>query len=31
MGLAPIAGIYQPSYLHARGIAETEKRKVWVF
>ena len=34
MGLGPIQGIYQArflKYLHARGIAETEKRKVWVF
>jgi pyruvate dehydrogenase E1 component len=34
MGLGPIQGIYQArflKYLHARGIADTEKRKVWVF
>ncbi len=34
MGLGPLMGIYQArflKYLHARGIADTEKRKVWVF
>ncbi len=34
MGLGPIMGIYQArflKYLHARGIADTAKRKVWVF
>ena len=34
MGLGPIQGIYQArflKYLHARGIANTEGRKVWVF
>ncbi len=34
MGLGPILGIYQArfmKYLHARGIADTEGRKVWVF
>ncbi|MDE2402801.1 MAG: pyruvate dehydrogenase (acetyl-transferring), homodimeric type [Burkholderiales bacterium] len=34
MGLGPIMGIYQArflKYLHARGIADTSKRKVWVF
>ncbi len=34
MGLGPIQGIYQArylKYLHARGIADTSKRKVWVF
>ena len=34
MGLGPIMGIYQArflKYLHARGIADTEQRKVWVF
>ena len=34
MGLGPIMAIYQArflKYLHARGIADTEKRKVWVF
>ncbi|HXV11728.1 MAG TPA: pyruvate dehydrogenase (acetyl-transferring), homodimeric type [Burkholderiales bacterium] len=34
MGLGPILGIYQArfmKYLHNRGIAETEGRKVWVF
>jgi pyruvate dehydrogenase E1 component len=34
MGLGPIMGIYQArfmKYLHNRGIAETEGRKVWVF
>jgi pyruvate dehydrogenase E1 component len=34
MGLGPIMGIYQArflKYLHARGLADTEKRKVWVF
>jgi len=34
MGLGPIAAIYQArflKYLHARGIANTEGRKVWVF
>ncbi len=34
MGLGPIQGIYQARflrYLHARGIANTEGRKVWVF
>src|SRR6195256_2571601 len=34
MGLGPIMAIYQArfmKYLHARGIANTENRKVWVF
>ncbi|MDB5796759.1 MAG: aceE, partial [Paucimonas sp.] len=34
MGLGPIMAIYQARflrYLHARGIADTEPRKVWVF
>ncbi len=34
MGLGPIMGIYQArfmKYLHNRGIADTENRKVWVF
>jgi pyruvate dehydrogenase E1 component len=34
MGLGPLMGIYQArflKYLHARGLADTEKRKVWVF
>jgi pyruvate dehydrogenase E1 component len=34
MGLGPIEGIYQArflKYLHARGLADTEGRKVWVF
>jgi pyruvate dehydrogenase E1 component len=34
MGLGPIMGIYQArflKYLHARGIADTSRRKVWVF
>ncbi|WP_026075934.1 pyruvate dehydrogenase (acetyl-transferring), homodimeric type [Noviherbaspirillum massiliense] len=34
MGLGPIMAIYQArflKYLHARGIADTEKRKVWAF
>ncbi|MGD8710396.1 MAG: pyruvate dehydrogenase (acetyl-transferring), homodimeric type, partial [Ectothiorhodospiraceae bacterium] len=34
MGLGPIMGIYQArfmKYLHNRGIANTEDRKVWVF
>jgi pyruvate dehydrogenase E1 component len=34
MGLGPLMAIYQArflKYLHARGIADTEKRKVWVF
>ncbi|HUN93378.1 MAG TPA: pyruvate dehydrogenase (acetyl-transferring), homodimeric type [Burkholderiaceae bacterium] len=34
MGLGPIQAIYQArylKYLHARGIAHTEGRKVWVF
>ena len=34
MGLGPLMGIYQArflKYLHARGIANTENRKVWVF
>ncbi len=34
MGLGPIMGVYQArfmKYLHNRGIANTEKRKVWVF
>ncbi|MGE5160196.1 MAG: pyruvate dehydrogenase (acetyl-transferring), homodimeric type [Betaproteobacteria bacterium] len=34
MGLGPIQGIYMArylKYLHARGIANTEGRKVWVF
>jgi pyruvate dehydrogenase E1 component len=34
MGLGPIMSIYQArflKYLHARGIADTAQRKVWVF
>src|SRR5258707_6052729 len=34
MGLGPIQGIYMArflKYLHARGLADTESRKVWVF
>jgi len=34
MGLGPIQAIYQArflKYLHARGIADTANRKVWVF
>ncbi len=34
MGLGPMMAIYQArflKYLHARGIADTEQRKVWVF
>jgi len=34
MGLGPIMAIYQArflKYLHARGIADTSNRKVWVF
>ncbi len=34
MGIGPILGIYQArfmKYLHARGIADTSGRKVWVF
>jgi pyruvate dehydrogenase E1 component len=34
MGLGPIMGIYQArflKYLHNRGIADSSKRKVWVF
>jgi len=34
MGLGPIQGIYQArflKYLHARGLADTARRKVWVF
>jgi pyruvate dehydrogenase E1 component len=34
MGLGPIMAIYQARflrYLHARGIARTDNRKVWVF
>jgi pyruvate dehydrogenase E1 component len=34
MGLGPIQGIYQArflKYLQARGLANTENRKVWVF
>ncbi len=34
MGLGPLMGIYQArfmKYLHNRGIAGTEGRKVWVF
>jgi len=34
MGLGPLMAIYQArflKYLHARGIANTENRKVWVF
>lgn len=34
MGLGPIMGVYQArfmKYLHNRGIANTENRKVWVF
>jgi pyruvate dehydrogenase E1 component len=34
MGLGPMLAIYQArflKYLHARGIADTAKRKVWVF
>jgi pyruvate dehydrogenase E1 component len=34
MGLGPLMAIYQArflKYLHARGIADTAKRKIWVF
>ena len=34
MGLGPLQGIYQArflKYLHARGMADTSNRKVWVF
>ena len=34
MGLGPLMGIYQARflrYLHGRGLADTAKRKVWVF
>ncbi len=34
MGLGPLMAIYQArflKYLHARGIADTSQRKVWVF
>ena len=34
MGLGPLQAIYQArflKYLHARGLANTENRKVWVF
>ena len=34
MGLGPLMGIYQArflKYLHCRGLADTERRKVWVF
>src|SRR5438067_7754275 len=34
MGLGPISAIYQArflKYLHARGLADTAKRKVWAF
>jgi len=34
MGLGPLMAIYQArflKYLHARGIADTSKRKIWVF
>ncbi|HEX8758209.1 MAG TPA: pyruvate dehydrogenase (acetyl-transferring), homodimeric type, partial [Steroidobacteraceae bacterium] len=34
MGLGPILGIYQARflhYLHSRGLAQTARRKVWVF
>jgi len=34
MGLGPLMAIYQArflKYLHARGIANTENRKVWAF
>ena len=34
MGLGPIQAIYQArflKYLHARGLADTSKRKVWAF
>ncbi len=34
MGLGPLMAIYQArflKYLHARGLADTAKRKVWVF
>ncbi|MCZ8293019.1 MAG: pyruvate dehydrogenase (acetyl-transferring), homodimeric type [Hylemonella sp.] len=34
MGLGPIMSIYQArflKYLHARGLADTSQRKVWVF
>jgi pyruvate dehydrogenase E1 component len=34
MGLGPLMGIYQArflKYLHHRGLADTDKRKVWVF
>ncbi len=34
MGLGPMMAIYQArflKYLHARGIADTANRRVWVF
>ena len=34
MGLGPLMGIYQArflKYLHCRGLADTENRKIWVF
>jgi len=34
MGLGPLMAIYQArflKYLHARGIAKTDNRKVWAF
>ncbi|MBA2127403.1 pyruvate dehydrogenase (acetyl-transferring), homodimeric type [Hyphomicrobium methylovorum] len=34
MGLGPLMAIYQArflKYLHNRGLADTEKRKIWVF
>src|SRR3546814_21076399 len=34
MGRGPLMAVYQAcflKYLHARGIADTSKRKVWVF
>src|SRR5207249_9830798 len=34
MGLGPLMGIYQArflKYLHHRGLADTENRKVWAF
>lgn len=34
MGLGPLMGIYQARflrYMHARGLADTSKQKVWVF
>ena len=34
MGLGPLIAIYQArflKYLHGRGLADTSKRKIWVF